>query len=383
MRKVLVYDKAYSGHHAEYFQHIVDHVSAIQDIDVHFYLHPHNKLLTTSLTNITLHYIDEKLIKGWLNTKSLIKRSIKEIQHLFDFSKNLKTKEIIFLDLDPYQYALGSLKIKNSGFHLYGILFRPFFRIQKTKTRGILATAFLKWRKKFQLRWILKNKDVKKVFILNDERVASSLNNSLGTNVFRKLVDPIKVLEKNNNTSARSLTKNLLIFGSLDERKNIANICEALKELSLTENIVLKIIGRPRPLSFESTIRNFLSKLKEKNPKISIEFKPEFVSHQELSDVLSRTDLILIPYIDFYFSSGIIGHAAQFNIPLMASNYGIVGELVEKYNLGYTVNPDSATDIKNAFSSFFSKPKIIDGRPYINDHQASYFVSSLFQRANV
>lgn len=75
---------------------------------------------------------------------------------------------------------------------------------------------------------------------------------------------------------------------------------------------------------------------------ICIEFFFKSVSH------------LLLPYDNFYGSSGVMLQALGYNIPVLVPDIGIIGYRVKKYNLGQTYN---AKSFEKQFLSFIKTPK--------------------------
>lgn len=65
----------------------------------------------------------------------------------------------------------------------------------------------------------------------------------------------------------------------------------------------------------------------------------------------SITHLIL-PYKNFFGSSGIMLQALNFGIPVLSTENGIIGHRIRKYNLGNTYNKNSFSSLKEEFDSF-------------------------------
>ncbi len=52
-----------------------------------------------------------------------------------------------------------------------------------------------------------------------------------------------------------------------------------------------------------------------------------------------------MPYSNTAQSSGIIGYCAQFKTPVVVPNHGLLGKLVRRYSLGYTVDLSSSKNV--------------------------------------
>jgi hypothetical protein len=78
---------------------------------------------------------------------------------------------------------------------------------------------------------------------------------------------------------------------------------------------------------------------------------------------------LVLPYRNFYGSSGVMLQALKFGIPIMAPENGIIGYRIEKNQLGITYNDKDATSLNTKFNLFKElDPKIFENniRAYMN-----------------
>lgn len=76
----------------------------------------------------------------------------------------------------------------------------------------------------------------------------------------------------------------------------------------------------------------------------------------------SVTHLIL-PYRDFYGSSGVMLQALEYGIPVLAPDIGVIGHRIKKYHLGITYSPS----IKNSLQIEFNRFKNINPKVFETD----------------
>ena len=76
-----------------------------------------------------------------------------------------------------------------------------------------------------------------------------------------------------------------------------------------------------------------------------------------MENAFEQSDVVLIPYLGFYFSSGLLGHAAKYSKYIITSNKGVMYDLVETYHLGTTVHADFPLSIAQAVSNFIKQPQ--------------------------
>lgn len=83
-----------------------------------------------------------------------------------------------------------------------------------------------------------------------------------------------------------------------------------------------------------------------------------------------------MPYKVNTQSSGIIGYASQFNTPVLALAEGLIGKLVSKYKLGYTINEISPKAIAEFINQWEGKNKSIP-KDYIEINTVGRFLEMI------
>jgi glycosyltransferase involved in cell wall biosynthesis len=77
---------------------------------------------------------------------------------------------------------------------------------------------------------------------------------------------------------------------------------------------------------------------------------------EQLRDVLSRIDLLVVPSLWFENSPLTIHEAAAAGIPVLASNHGGLAEYVTPEVNGRLFEPGNAADLREKILSFLTKP---------------------------
>lgn len=283
------------------------------------------------------------------NTESFLQKSKLEWQQVKEFATAADIKEVIFITIDAYQLAIAlDFKIP---FEVSGIQLRPHFRINK-KTQGIKENLKFKlWRlkKSLMLRLFVSNKSIKNVFLLNDQSAVNDFNKQYRS-VFRYLPDPIFDYPIDTNLNIRKLfgitsnQKILLIFGAIDERKNIPNLLKAAEQLSETENLFFLIVGA-KLANYQVPLQELIKESEMVNPNLKIHWEKRFVDNGEMEAFFQQSDSVWVAYKDFFTSSGIVGLAAKYKKPMIGSSYGVIGEIIEQNQFGETVEPTNLEEI--------------------------------------
>ena len=79
----------------------------------------------------------------------------------------------------------------------------------------------------------------------------------------------------------------------------------------------------------------------------------EFISESEKAYYFYASDGIILSYIkDFISSASVINEACQFQLPVIASDVGQLGEYVKNYNLGLSFVPQDPDSLRQTITSF-------------------------------
>ena len=100
-----------------------------------------------------------------------------------------------------------------------------------------------------------------------------------------------------------------------------------------------------------------------------------------MESYVSQSDVVSVAYINFYSSSGVIGLAAQHNKPVIATKFGVVGDLTREYKLGLTVDGHNTTEIKEAMQYFLQNKNAYPERAsvFVQNHSSESFIKTLLE----
>lgn len=330
--------------------------------------------------------IKVEVIKAHTSANFEAKTALKKYKKQWDFIKlkasQFDAQKIILMEFDIYQVAIGN--DTKTGFDVSGIWFRPYFR-QVSLSKSIIPIIkfkIAKWRKQAMFRLALRNKNLRQIFILNDRVTVNAINEKHGKRLFY-LPDPVFDYYINDVIDIRAkygIDKSkyiFLIFGHIDDRKNVVNILKSLEGLpkEMQSQIVLMMIGKVGA-EYKPTLEEALEKSR---CGYQILQNDKFVSDDEMEALFAQSDLVLRMNVNYFASSGIIGMAAKYNKPSLVSNYGIVADLTKEYKLGLEVNPEDTAAITKKFTDFMNSENKwkIDGQAYYQDHGSEAFVKTL------
>lgn len=390
--RTLIYDRDISGHHLDYLQFLVEYLKK-KPVEIRqqfvFVLNEGAKhRFEKEEKEITFRYIQPEQLETILAHTSVVQRAAAEMRYLKKLIQEYDAKKLLFMHIDAFQYELGRAAIKDLDVKLSGLLFLPF-RKEYEGGQTLKAKLRREWRglrKGMQIRWMLRNSNLERIFFLNDKKGAQAYNERYG-NRFAHLPDPIEI-----GALARDSVENLkekyqvktnksvlLIYGHLSARKNIPNILAALKKIEPInrQNLTFLICGEPEK-GYEKALFSAIEEAEKKYPEIDFVKHFRFFDPATTNEVFKIADIVLVPYINFFSSSNILGLAAKYGKPVIASNLGIMEGLVTHYQLGITVSPHHLDEIAAAIVFYLNhKDILIDGRRYLQDHSAEVFCEKL------
>lgn len=381
--RTVIFDSEETGHHQEYLQHVVRYV-ARQDIDhdVVFAVHPNVaavlgqeagadfvEILEIHACTITeLHGID-----------CLLRRSLREWAVADEYARKVKAEHCVLMSLNWFQFGLGLPSACAVPYTLSGVFFFPYVRIEPDADSllDFIGCHMRRLRKWATLRWMMRNPQLRTVFLLNDPVAANELNQSVDTKKqrFRMLPDP--VLYPDEKESGRGLREayniddNRLIFlfvGTVGRRKGILAALKAFEYVSAEDQSrsALLVLGRLKEEVAEEVKRRVRRLRGLEDLQIRTDFR--FLSNADFNRAIRDSDIILAPYRRTEGSSGIIGHAARVHRPVIGPENGLIGDLIQKYNLGMTVDTTSPRKIAEALGC------ALDGDVQIDTNAAAIYV---------
>lgn len=353
--KFLLFEYKYTGHYIEYIRYIVNHVSHKNvDIDLSLYLAPEYKCHFDKgdfkcSDNIHQYYLTHKEIKqfrnsgyvsaligGFLRCK-LLKRIIK---------KSPDTK-IILLSSNDYITGLPLIIPKHCDI-------RSIEYIIPKRNEDV--SIFKRIAYGVKMRLYAGARQLKKIYLLNDEQSVAYYCECFRTNKFRYIPDPIVKLydeshrinnssDKTDNLSDNKI--NILQAGFYSSKKGVFKVLDAFDYMSESELKQLRFIlcGKCTVKSEEKEIARRITELSQ---KMEVVFFDKFVDDSVLHSLYQMADIIMLPYENHAQSSGNLGHAASYETPVIGPSKGLLGHLIRKYNLGITLDDIDGRTIADA-----------------------------------
>lgn len=247
---------------------------------------------------------------------------------------------LLYLYLESVIYQLALCPIPR--FATSGVMFRPTFYYRERK----MLAAGPRSRALFILKSLVAylcaiRPGIERIFLL-DPLAEEYAISRWRCNKFKLVPDPLGPSSGGNRPIGHAdpiaeRPVNLLIAGALAPRKGLHSTVDALSQASAEtrENVRLLVVGKPEN-GFNEYVSQNLARLKDMGVRVASELR--FVSDLELDHHLAHSDVVLTPYRGFKGSSGIVIRAAHFGKPVISTDEGLIGHLVQRYKLGATVD---------------------------------------------
>ena len=378
--RLLIFDPHVVGHHLEHLDHLSEYVVqrskrsaefGVGDLEVHMAVHPHITEHAPGLmdqaqrtSRLALHPLTDSEFDA-IESASGLQRSWAMWRAASRVAEQVHPDHCLFMEINSLQPIVGLPRAKRVEFSISGILFFPFCRIEPDST-DLLDQGRAKLerlRKYLQIKWVLTNPNVEHLFVLNDPLAAQELQDLYQWQHFSSLPDPVVELvgaDRTDGTDSwvgkREKWKggrlNVTLFGSLREGKGVRQLLQAVRFLpeSIAKQINLHLLGAPRG-DLADDLSDLVKDLREAQPSLQVQYEGRFLSDAELHTVLTATDVIAAPYQRTEGSSGVLGHAAKYKCPVIGPRTGLVGDLIERYELGMRIDTTCPRAIAEALQA--------------------------------
>jgi glycosyltransferase involved in cell wall biosynthesis len=260
----------------------------------------------------------------------------------------------LYLESAIYQLALCPLP----RFSTSGLMFRPTFYYRQKRMLGPGGSH----RALFILKWLVayscaKRPGMERIFLL-DPLAEEYAKSQWRSKKFTLVPDPLGPESDGTRPvgCAHPIAErpvSFLIAGALAPRKGLHSTVDALAGSSeqTKRNVRLLIVGKPENGSTDYVQCN-LTRLKQMGIQVATDLR--FVSDLELDRCLSESNVVLTPYRGFKGSSGIVIRAAHFGKPVISTDEGLLGHLVQRYKLGETIDLGTAEQFSRCFDRIVS-----------------------------
>jgi glycosyltransferase involved in cell wall biosynthesis len=170
-----------------------------------------------------------------------------------------------------------------------------------------------------------------------------------------------------------------LFFGVISKRKGICKVLECIEKLSVftKHKFCLLIVGKA--LDESAWIGKKINELK-RIIDVQVVWKNTFVPDNCIQDYFRCADIVLVTHQRHVGSSHVLIRAAAEGVPVLGSNYGLVGKYIRTYHLGYAINTTKAHVIAKTLDHWIKNGSLETfnaqhARAFAKQHQSEKFAS--------
>lgn len=397
--RLLFCDLEITGHHVEYLYHLIKYrIERYECPEFVLMTHPQflKQLEAFNLPcgwqekGISVIHPSLEQMRKLESHRSVISKADYEFRIFYNCAVENSPKYCYLMALNKYQFVLGRGYARKFPCPIKGILFSPFSVINRERGfPGNFESCFRRFRKHLQLLWTISNKKISHIFVLNDTILAQYLSSRYHRkDLFVALPDPIlipprhvghSIADRSNKPKRRVC---FLLFGALSARKGIFLVLDALRLLPepIAKRIEVVFAGKVIAEDYPR-FRSAVSNIQRDRPGINIMFYDGFIPFGEIPAFFKAADCVLVPYTLVGASSGIVGHSALYEKPVIGPAKGLIGQLIRHYGLGVNIAPMNPSNIAAAILRFVKNgTSNIDKQGmqrFIKERQPSQFVATL------
>ncbi|AFY96798.1 glycosyltransferase [Chamaesiphon minutus PCC 6605] len=369
----MLFDLALGGHHGNYIQHLVERAyqqgfrGAIDIVVLPQFADIHQDTVAAIDRNqdvpidlVPISAAEATSLGSRHSGLSRALRNVREWQIFCKYAKDLQTTHALIMYLDTCELPLAMGMQSPCPFS--GIYFRPTFHYKMFENYCPDRHDKLQyWRERLTFSRISNNPQLQTMFCLDPFAVKAIASQHHTTKIVH-LADPVQPYPAMPSDLATLKTelgieahrRVFLLFGGLDERKGIYQLLEAIQLLSseLCDRLCLLLVGGTDPAR-QATIHQKIAVIRQTLPLQAIEHY-DFIPEADVPPYFQLADVILAPYQRHVGMSGILLLAAAAGKPVLSSDYGLMGELARRYQLGLVVDSTKPTEIARALATFLS-----------------------------
>ncbi len=403
LERLMLFDLALGGHHGNYIQHLVDYwceqnlPGCLEIVVLPEFLEVHRQTVSVlenhqhpDIHLIPLQKAEAERLKP---RDSGLNRTLRNFQEWRLYQKYAAARQatqalLMYLDTCELPLTVGM----SSPCPFSGIYFRPTFHYPAlTSVSPSPKEQRQQQRERFTLARILRHSQLKTLLCL-DPFVIKHLDQFRTQASCVSLPDPVQLAPCSSNQVNQLRAKLgiepdrtiFLLFGAIDARKGIHQLLDAIALLptELAQRFCLLLVGATSAAE-KAMIQPKITARSEASP-VQIIQEYAFMSEAEVAAYFGLADMVLAPYQNHVGMSGILLLAAAAGKPVLSSDYGLMGELVRRYELGLSVDSKQPAAICDGLTQLLDQspdrlgnhPKMLE---FAQQNSAQQYAQAIFQ----
>jgi len=301
----------------------------------------------------------------------------------------LEPDHAVLMYFDHVQFALARGLRLPYPTQLSGIYFRPSFHFKAFETQPPpLKERLKRIQKATLLRAALRHPRFQTLFCLDPYVVpyvkgwgAEAVFLPDGIDTGPPLRTPAAVREAWGVQPGRRIA---LLFGAIDSRKGVFEVLAAVRSLSPALQQSLTVVLAGRLYAHDKTRILEHVRQVETTTTVQVVVDDRFIPDEEIHDLLRTADLALLTYQRHLGSSGVLLRAAAEAVPVLGSDYGLVGEHIRRHRLGLAVDTTRPEAVAEGLRQWLETPNTLpfdaaEARRFAAENTAEQMAATLFQ----
>lgn len=397
---LMLFDLYSEGHHLQYIQQLarywVEHRLAgrLSIVVPAYFVEQHPWLPAFAekhaADGIALVPIEEPVQVQTPRRLGLLRNSLDHGRFLKRYAEKLQPDAVLLLYFDHVQMPLArGLRIEGAPV-LGGTYFRPSFHYGDFEAHPpSLKERIKRWRKRWLLEAALRNPQFRYLFCL-DPYVVPHVE-AMGTDATAIAlpdgIEPAYLSQEPEQVRAQwgvdDGRKVALFFGAISARKGIFAVLEALLHLPPAAQAALCVVVAGKTDRHDrEPIRQAVAQVQAET-RVQLIVQDGFVPDEDVDAWIQAADLNLLVYRHHIGSSGVLVRAAAAQVPVLASDFGVLGEHVRRHRLGSVVDTADPQAIAQALAAWLRDPASVpfdadEAKRFADIHTAEAMAATIF-----
>ena len=403
LSRVMLFDLEHTGHHANYIRYLIRYWGENQLAGELFVLvSPLFKQKHADVIDLADRYSDSAIeivaisqaeAQAVTANKTVFDRALRRVKEwnlLCKYASSLSIDRCIILYLDtcelPFMLGLKAPCLVS------GIYFRPTFHYPQFQDyRPSKRDRVNHWREKLFVKRVLDHPQLETLFCLDplvDKSIKQQYPNANAIPVAdpvefpdTKTLNPEALREKHGISPERKI---LLLFGAITGRKGTYKLLEAIQKISPEDckHLCILIVGAINDAERNVLVPQIESICQRQPVQIVTHF--EFVSEAAVQTYFQLADVVSALYQNHVGMSGILLLAAAAEKPVLSTDYGLMGELVRRYQLGIRLDSSCVDEVAQGLRQIVSAEPIVYSpekmRLFVEENSATRFAQTIFHQ---
>jgi glycosyltransferase involved in cell wall biosynthesis len=351
--RIVLFDFNVEGHHFTY----------INLISLALYNQGHNLIIMSPCSDLEKYTlkVDERVeiipitscpskptTFNFFSTRKYVIQLWKSTAKVLD-AKGLNPKEdlIFFPSVDDYITAYIPLRTieKIFKYNWIGLYIKPrYLRIKQTYSlfrKGIFNINYLLGLKSCKSIAMLDDGVIQKLKIRYPDKRIVFLPDIISEEVPDHSFPEYERIKK--DAAGRLI---ILLIGAIDRRKGLVNLLQAARTMDESKYFFV-VAGKIHLNSFSLSEQIFIEEFKNSSNN-SCFLSKNIPSEAQFNALISLCDILFAAYLDFPYSSNMIGKAAFFKKPILVSRGYLMQEIIEDYKFGVAIDQNNIVEIVSA-----------------------------------